>query len=80
MLPRIFRKIITEVTSSFHSWTINFEDTVRYESDVPKQVRLQELMPVAMNVASLPSIMKAAGLFEFDINRFLLEVEAQVKA
>jgi len=49
------------------------------EDDVPKQVRLQELLPVAMNANSLPRIMEAAKLFEFDLNRSLLEVEAQVR-
>jgi hAT family C-terminal dimerisation region len=52
---------------------------VRFGDDVPKQVRLQELMPAAMNATSLPRIMEAAELFEFDLNRSLLEVEAEVK-
>ena len=49
------------------------------EDGVPKQLRLQELMPVAMNATSLPRIMEAAEMFEFDLNRSLLEVEAEVK-
>ena len=47
------------------------------DADVPKQVRLQELMPVAMNATSLPRIMEAAELFEFDLNRSLLQVKAE---
>ena len=49
------------------------------EDDVPKQLRLQELMSVAMNATSLPRIMEAAELFEFDLSRSLLKVESEVK-
>ena len=49
------------------------------EDNVPKQVRLQELMPIAMTTTSLPRIIEAAELFEFDLNRSILEVEAEVK-
>lgn len=56
-----------------------YELKVRFGDDVPKQVQLQELMPAAMNATSLPRIMEAAELFEFDLNRSLLEVEAEVK-
>ena len=43
------------------------------------QVRLQELMPVAMSADSLPRIMEAAKLLETNLNCSLLEVESQVK-
>jgi len=36
-------------------------------------------MPVAMSANSLPRIMEAAKLLEFDLNCSLLEVESQVK-
>jgi len=49
------------------------------DDDVPKQVRLQELMPVAMTATSLCRIMEAVELFELDLNRSLLEFEAEVK-
>jgi hAT family C-terminal dimerisation region len=54
---------------------------VRFGDDdtTQQQVRLQELMPVAMNANSLPRIMEAAKLLEFDLNCSLLEVESQVK-
>lgn len=54
---------------------------VRFGDDdiVQHQVRLQELMPVAMSADSLPRIMEAAKLLETDLNCSLLEVESQVK-
>lgn len=51
----------------------------KLQDTVQHQVRLQELMPVAMNADSLPRIMKAAKLLETDLNCSLLEVESQVK-
>ena len=55
--------------------TIRFRD----EDDGPKQMRLQELMPLAMNVTSLCKAVEAAELFQFALNYSLLEVEAEVK-
>ena len=54
---------------------------VRFGDDdaVQQQVRLQELMPVAMSANSLPRIMEAAKLLELDLNCSLVEVESQVK-
>ena len=49
------------------------------ENEFPKQARLQELMPGAMNATSLTRIMEAAELYELDLDRSLLEVEAEVK-